>query len=72
MHILVTADPDNLQRIFDYCHTYHIVMHYGRVDHEFHDIAWQIIHESCSRIDILLMLFPSELRVLSGASRSSI
>lgn len=71
MHILVTADPDNLQRIFDYCHHYQIVMHYGRVDHELHDIAWQIIHESCPRVDILLMLFPRELRVLSGAPRHS-
>jgi hypothetical protein len=64
MHILVLADADNFARISDYCHQYGIVMHYGRIDHELHDIAWQIIADPAPRLDILLLLFPEHLRVL--------
>jgi hypothetical protein len=39
-------------------------MYYGRIDHSVHELAWQIQHDACARLDILLMLFPSELRVL--------
>jgi hypothetical protein len=69
MHILITADPVSLQMIWDYCQDKKLTMYYGRIDHDVHEIAWQIEHESCSHLDILLLLFPSELRVLSGASR---
>ena len=64
MHILINADPDNLQRIWEYCQSHSIDMYYGRIDHEYHDIAWQILSDASSHIDILLLLFPSELRVL--------
>jgi hypothetical protein len=64
MHILINADPDSLQRIWDYCQAHDIDMYYGRIDHDLHDIAWQIEYESCNHLDILLMLFPHELRVL--------
>jgi hypothetical protein len=65
MHILVQADPDDMERIWQYCQAKDITMYYGRVDHEYHDIAWQILHDSCSHLDILLLMFPQQLRVLS-------
>lgn len=65
MHILVQADPDDMERIWQYCQQKNITMYYGRVDHEYHDIAWQIMHENNKYIDILLMLYPAQLKVLS-------
>ena len=65
MHIMITGDVNNVNRIFQYCQQYNITMYYGRIDHEIHDLAWQIVHDACPRLDILLMLFPGELRVLS-------
>ena len=41
-------------------------MHYGRIHPDIHDIAWQIIHEDCARLDILLMLFPECLTVIAS------
>lgn len=40
-------------------------MYYGRINHDYHDIAWQIVHDSCSHLDILLLMFPGNLRVIS-------
>lgn len=65
MHILINADPDSLQRIWDYCQARDIPMYYGRIDHSVHEIAWQIIDQPSSHLDILLLLFPESLRVLS-------
>jgi len=65
MHILVTADPQTINRIFLYCHQYDIPIHYGQIHHHLVEIAWQIIAEPQGRIDLLLMLFPDNLQVLS-------
>lgn len=65
MHILVAGDRQNVERIFEYCQKYQITMYYGRIDHEYHDIAWQILHDGNKYIDLLLMLFPAELKVIS-------
>jgi hypothetical protein len=65
MHILVAANPaDDLQRVWDYCCQYNITMYYGRIDHEYHDIAWQIVDKSSARLDLLLLLFPHSLSVV--------
>lgn len=65
MHIIIVGSVDNVNRIFQYCQQYDITMYYGRIDHEYHDLAWQIQHDACPRLDILLMLFPAELQVIS-------
>lgn len=65
MHILINADPLNLQRIWEYCQGHDIDMYYGRIDHQLHEIAWQIHQPAGPHLDILLLLFPQELRVLS-------
>lgn len=65
MHILITADPHNLERIWQYCQAKSISMYYGRIDHEYHDIAWQIIADASPHLDILLLMFPENLRVIS-------
>lgn len=64
MHILINATPDDLNRIFSYCQSHDISMYYGRIDHHVHEIAWQILHESCPHLDILLLLWPNNLTVL--------
>jgi hypothetical protein len=64
MHILVAGHVDDVQRVFEYCDQYGIVIYYGQVEHEFHEFGWQILHESCARLDILMMLFPGTLQVL--------
>lgn len=65
MHILVQADPDNMNRIFQYCQQHDIAMYYGRIDHEYSDIAWQILDDAGPHLDILLLMFPENLRVLT-------
>ena len=65
MHILIKADADSLERIWQYCQAKDISMYYGRVHHEYSDIAWQIVDDSSPYLDILLLMFPAELQVLS-------
>lgn len=64
MHILITGNVDAVNRIFQYCAQYNITMYYGRIDHELHDLAWQIQDQNSKYLDLLLLLFPQELQVL--------
>ena len=66
MHILITAAPDDLARIFQYCDQYDIPLSYGQIDHQLYDVAWQIDSPGNSHIDILLLLFPHCLHVLTA------
>lgn len=62
MHILVVG-PD-VERVFQYCDQHDIMLFYGVVDYHTHELAWQIMQESSSHLDILLLMFPETLQVL--------